>query len=85
MTIHEAKPESVLLVERLKMLGFTFQLNNASDTIEGTDTVLTDMFEAEIRVALRDDGLVKKLDAAKMRISPKKRNVPPDPRLFRRA
>jgi predicted P-loop ATPase len=65
MTIHEAKPESVLLVERLKMLGFTFQLNNASDTIEVNGHSLTDMLEAEIRVALRDDGLVKKLDAAK--------------------
>lgn len=57
-------PESQLIVDRLKVLGFTFRLNLCTDGIEVNGTKMSDIMKAEIRVALRDIGLTKKLAAA---------------------
>lgn len=57
-------PESALIMERLKTLGFTFRLNLCTDSVEVNGRKLSDVMAAEIRVALRDIGLGKKLAAA---------------------
>lgn len=64
ITAPDEQPESALLIERLKILGFTFRLNLCSDTVEVSGKPLDDILMAEIRVALRDIGLPKKLKAA---------------------
>lgn len=58
------QPESTLLIDRLRILGFVFRLNLCADTIEVNGQPLDDLIAAEIRVALRDVGLPKKLKAA---------------------
>jgi putative DNA primase/helicase len=58
------QPESVLLMERLHTLGFTFRLNLCGGIIEVNEQPLDDIIKAEIRVALRDVGLTKKIAAA---------------------
>lgn len=58
------QPESVLLMDRLATLGYTFRLNLCGGIIEVNDHPLDDIIKAEIRVALRDVGLVKKIAAA---------------------
>lgn len=57
-------PESALIMERLKTLGWTFRLNLCTDSIEVNGYKLSDVTAAEIRMALRDIGLGKKLAAA---------------------
>lgn len=57
-------PESALIMERLKTLGFVFRLNLCTDSIEVNGFKITDIMAAEIRMALRDIGLGKKLAAA---------------------
>lgn len=57
-------PESTLLIDRLRTLGFTFRLNLCSHTIEVNGQALDEIIAAEVRVALRDVGLPKKLKAA---------------------
>lgn len=57
-------PESQLIIERLKTLGFTFRLNLCTDSIEVNGYKISDIMAAEIRTALRDIGLTKKLAAA---------------------
>lgn len=58
------QPESVLIIERLKVLGYEFRLNNCNDNIEVNGRPINDILMAEIRVKLRDAGLAKKLGAA---------------------
>ncbi len=58
------QPESTLIIDRLTTLGFTFRLNLCSDGIEVNGHKLTDITAAEIRVALRDVGMAKKIKAA---------------------
>lgn len=58
------QPESVLIIERLKVLGYTFALNGCNDNIEVNGRPINDILMAEIRVKLRDCGLAKKLGAA---------------------
>lgn len=58
------QPESTLLLERLELLGFRFRLNLCGGIIEVNDQPLDDITKAEIRVALRDTGLTKKIAAA---------------------
>lgn len=58
------QPESTLLIDRLTTLGFSFRLNLCSDSIEVNGKKITDVTAAEIRVALRDVGLGKKIAAA---------------------
>lgn len=57
-------PESQLIIERLKTLGWSFRLNLCDETIEVNGQPLGDIVKAEIRTALRDIGLTKKLAAA---------------------
>lgn len=64
LEIRDAKPESALLMERLALLGYTFRLNSASETIEVNGYPITDITQAEIRMRLRDEGLAKKIAAA---------------------
>lgn len=58
------QPESTLLIDRLTALGFTFRLNLCGGIIEVNGKPLDELIEAEIRVALRDTGLHKKIKAA---------------------
>lgn len=58
------QPESTLLIEKLKILGYTFRLNLCSDTIEVNGIALDDLLMAELRMKLRDAGLPKKIKAA---------------------
>lgn len=58
------QPESKIIMERLAALGYEFQLNLCSDSIEVNGHKLSDIMAAEIRTALRDIGLTKKLAAA---------------------
>ena len=57
-------PESALIMQRLNLLGWTFRLNLCTDSIEVNGAKLSDVIAAEIRMALRDIGLGKKLAAA---------------------
>lgn len=57
-------PESQSLMERLAIMGFTFRLNVCTDSIEVNGQRISDSLAAEIRVALRDNGLTKKIKAA---------------------
>jgi len=57
------QPESVLLIERLKVLGYTFRLNLCTDTIEVNNHPLDEIVMAEVRMRMRDIGLAKKLKA----------------------
>ena len=58
------QPESQIIIERLRALGYEFRLNSCSDTIECNGHQLTEIMAAEIRTRLRDVGLAKKLSAA---------------------
>jgi predicted P-loop ATPase len=58
------QPESTLLIDRLATLGFTFRLNLCGGVVEVNGHPLDDIIAAEVRVALRDMGLHKKLKAA---------------------
>jgi predicted P-loop ATPase len=57
-------PESQIIMARLEALGWTFRLNLCDETIEVNGHPLGDIIKAEIRVALRDIGLHKKIAAA---------------------
>jgi predicted P-loop ATPase len=57
-------PESQMIMQRLETLGFTFRLNLCSDSVEVNGRKISDVTAAEIRVALRDIGLSKKIPAA---------------------
>lgn len=58
------QPESALLIDRLTTLGFSFRLNLCGGIIEVNGKPFDEFIEAEIRVALRDVGLHKKIKAA---------------------
>lgn len=58
------EPESQLLMQRLETLGFTFRLNRCADTVEVNGHALDDIVQAEIRTALRDNNLTKKIPYA---------------------
>lgn len=58
------QPESQIIMARLEALGWTFRLNLCDETIEANGQALNDIVKAEIRVALRDIGLAKKIAAA---------------------
>jgi hypothetical protein len=58
------EPESQLIMQRLETLGFTFRLNLCSDSIEVNGHKISDVMAAEIRTALRDSGLTKKIPYA---------------------
>jgi putative DNA primase/helicase len=58
------QPESTIIIERLRALGYSFQLNTCTDTVEVNGRPINDIVAAEIRVALRDIGLAKKIAAA---------------------
>ena len=58
------QPESTLLIDRLTALGFTFRLNLCGGNVEVNGKALDEITMAEVRVALRDAGLVKKIKAA---------------------
>ena len=57
-------PESALIMQRLNLLGWTFRLNLCTDSVEVNGQKMSDIHRAEIRMALRDIGLTKKLAAA---------------------
>jgi len=58
------QPESQIIIERLKALGYEFRLNSCMDMIECNGRGISDILAAEIRMKLRDIGLAKKLAAA---------------------
>lgn len=58
------QPESQIIMARLEALGWSFRLNRCADTIEVNGHPINEIVEAEIRVALRDIGLHKKITAA---------------------
>lgn len=58
------QPESAIIIERLRALGYEFRLNSCADTIEVNGRPITDILQAEIRMKLRDIGLAKKIAAA---------------------
>lgn len=58
------EPESKIIMARLEALGWSFRLNRCADTIEVNGHPINEIVEAEIRVALRDIGLTKKITAA---------------------
>jgi predicted P-loop ATPase len=58
------QPESTSLIDRLVTLGFTFRLNLCGGHIEVNGKPLDEITMAEVRVALRDNGLAKKIKAA---------------------
>ncbi len=64
LEIRDAKPESALIIDRLKVLGYQFRLNSCMDSIEVNGRAINDILAAEIRMKLRDEGLAKKLAAA---------------------
>lgn len=64
LTVLPAQTESQIIIERLRALGYTFRLNSCIDAIEVNGRAITDILAAEIRVALRDIGLAKKIAAA---------------------
>jgi hypothetical protein len=62
--LHPDTTESALLLEQLRLAGYTFRLNLCADIIEINGRPLDEITMAEIRVKLRDLGLAKKLKAA---------------------
>jgi predicted P-loop ATPase len=58
------QPESQIIIERLRALGYEFRLNSCADTVEVNGRPITEILEAEIRMRLRDIGLAKKIAAA---------------------
>ncbi len=58
------QPESQIIIERLRTLGYEFRLNSCMDKIEVNGRGIDDILAAEIRMKLRDIGLAKKLAAA---------------------
>lgn len=58
------QPESQIIIERLRALGYEFRLNSCMDMIEVNGRGISDILAAEIRMKLRDIGLAKKLAAA---------------------
>jgi putative DNA primase/helicase len=58
------QPQSVAIIDRLATLGFTFRLNICVNTIEVNGRPVNEIIEAEIRVALRDNGMAKQIAAA---------------------
>jgi predicted P-loop ATPase len=58
------QPESQIIIERLKALGYEFRLNSCMDMIECNGRGISDILAAEIRMRLRDIGLAKKIAAA---------------------
>lgn len=58
------QPESQIIMARLEALGWTFRLNRCADTVEVNGHPIGEIVQAEIRVALRDIGLAKKITAA---------------------
>jgi predicted P-loop ATPase len=58
------EPESQTIMKRLELLGFTFRLNLCTDGIEVNGRKISDVMAAEIRTALRDVGLAKRIAAA---------------------
>ena len=58
------KPESQLIIEKLRVLGYEFRLNGATGNVEVNGRPIDDITQAEIRMKLRDAGLTKKLAAA---------------------
>lgn len=63
-TVLPEQSESIQLLDKLKALGFTFRLNLCGGTVEVNGKALDKITEAEVRVALRDVGLHKKITAA---------------------
>lgn len=57
-------PESQIITQRLEALGWSFRLNLCDETIEINGYPIGEIVQAEIRVALRDIGLGKKIAAA---------------------
>lgn len=57
-------PESKIITQRLEAMGWSFRLNLCDETIEINGHPLSEIVQAEIRVALRDIGLAKKIAAA---------------------
>lgn len=62
--IEQEQTESQLIIEKLRLLGYEFRLNNASGNVEVNGRPIDDILAAEIRVKLRDVGLAKKISAA---------------------
>lgn len=58
------QPQSVAIVDRLATLGFTFRLNLCGGHVEVNGRQLDEITMAEIRVALRDNGMAKQIAAA---------------------
>lgn len=58
------QPQSIAIIDRLATLGFTFRLNLCSDSVEVNGHKISDVTAAEIRVALRDNGMAKQIAAA---------------------
>lgn len=58
------QPESVLIIDRLRVLGYEFRLNSCMDAVEVNGRAISDILQAEIRMRLRDAGLAKKIAAA---------------------
>lgn len=58
------QPESQIIIERLRALGYEFRLNACMDMIEVNGRGISDILAAEIRMRLRDIGLAKKIAAA---------------------
>ena len=58
------QPESALIIDRLRVLGYEFRLNSCMDAIEVNGRPISDILQAEIRMKLRDVGLAKKIAAA---------------------
>ena len=64
VTVVAELPESQIIIERLRALGYEFRLNSCMDAIEVNGRAITDIMQAEIRMKLRDVGLAKKIAAA---------------------
>lgn len=58
------QPESQIIIERLRVLGYEFRMNLCDDKLEVNGHGITDALQAEIRMKLRDIGLAKKIPAA---------------------
>lgn len=56
--------ESVTIMQRLETLGYKFRLNLCTDSIEVNGAKISDVMAAEIRTALRDVGMAKRIPAA---------------------
>lgn len=56
--------ESDVIINHLRDLGYTFRINECSDTLEVNGYGISDEIRAEIRMKLRDTGYAKKIAAA---------------------